>query len=104
MPEANGVKATGCERGLCRVSAVVIEVRDRGRSFKDGTFEHGTDRRALHLADVFQMALQREVQTKARPYTEAGHVQDRPAALSKPAAAALLEGGLLAVGGVAWLA
>jgi hypothetical protein len=66
--------------------------------------EHGTDRRALHLAEVLQMALRQEDRTTPRPYPEVGHVQPRPAVLSKPAAVALLAGGLLAVGGLGWLA
>jgi Fe-S oxidoreductase len=66
--------------------------------------EHGTDRRAMHLAEVLQMALRREAGTNTRPYPEVGHVQARPAVLSKPNAAALLASGLLAIGGLGWLA
>jgi FAD/FMN-containing dehydrogenase/Fe-S oxidoreductase len=66
--------------------------------------EHGTDRRALHLAEVLQMAVRQEGAVLSRPYPEVGHVQQRPAPLSKPAAVALLAGGLLAAGGLGWLA
>ncbi len=65
--------------------------------------EQGTDRRALHLAEVLQMAALPGGNPYPLPYPETGFVQERPAALSKPAAA-ILAGGLLAVGGLGWLA
>jgi FAD/FMN-containing dehydrogenase len=66
--------------------------------------EHGTDRRALHLAEVLQMAARSGDGAGPRPYPEVGFVQGRPAGLSKPVAAAALVGGLLAAGGLGWLA
>jgi FAD/FMN-containing dehydrogenase/Fe-S oxidoreductase len=65
--------------------------------------EHGTDRRALHLAEVLQMALRHKGRA-TRPYPEVDHSRRRPGVLSRPAAAALVAGGLLAVGGLSWLA
>ncbi len=66
--------------------------------------EQGTDRRALHLAEVLQMAAAQGGRADGRPYPEVGHVQGRPATLSRPAAAAVLAGGLLTAGGLGWLA
>jgi FAD/FMN-containing dehydrogenase len=66
--------------------------------------EHGTDRRALHLAEVLQMAARHEGPAVPRPYPEADHVQGRPAALTKAAAAGILAGGLLAAGFLGWQA
>jgi hypothetical protein len=65
--------------------------------------EHGTDRRALHLAEVLQMAARQGSRADEGPYPEIGHVQVRPRGLSKPAAAAVLAGGLLAAGALGWL-
>jgi Fe-S oxidoreductase len=63
--------------------------------------EHGTDRRAMHLAEVLQMALHGGAACWPRP--EADHVQARPAPPSKAAAAAALAGGALAAGALGWL-
>jgi hypothetical protein len=65
--------------------------------------EHGSDRRAMHLAEVLQLALH-EGGAAPHPYPEAGHVQDRPAPPSKAAAVAALAGGALAAGALGWLA
>jgi Fe-S oxidoreductase len=66
--------------------------------------EQGTDRRALHLAEVLQMATMPGGNNYPLPYPERGFVQKRPAVLSKPGALAVLAGGLLAAGGLTWLA
>ncbi|HLJ94469.1 MAG TPA: FAD-linked oxidase C-terminal domain-containing protein [Gemmataceae bacterium] len=66
--------------------------------------EHGTDRRALHLAEILQMAALPGGTSYPLPYPEAGFVEDRPVVRSKSAAAATVVGGLLAAGGIGWLA
>jgi hypothetical protein len=66
--------------------------------------EHGTDRRALHLAEVLHMAARQGDRPAAGPYPEVGHVQVRLPGLSRPVAAAVLTGGLLAAGALGWLA
>jgi hypothetical protein len=66
--------------------------------------EQGTDRRALHLAEVLQLAARSEGHARPRDYPEAGSVQARPPALSKPAAVAVLAGGLLVAGGLGRMA
>jgi hypothetical protein len=66
--------------------------------------EQGTDRHAVHLAKVLQLARRQENGRLEQPYREVGRVQSRPAALSKPTAAAVLAGTLLAAGGLGWLA
>ncbi len=64
---------------------------------------HGTDRHALHLAEVLLLA-QREGQGPARDYPEVGYVDVRPPAPSRRAvAAALTLGGLAVAGGLTWL-
>ncbi len=66
--------------------------------------EQGTDRRALHLAEVLQMAARAGGSDSPRPYPEVGVVPNRPSVPSKPAAAAVLAGGVLAAVGLGWLA
>ena len=64
--------------------------------------EQNTDRRALHLAELLQLATRQGAGGPPRAYPERGFVQEKPRALSKPAAAALLTAGGLALGWFAW--
>jgi Fe-S oxidoreductase len=66
--------------------------------------EHGTDRQAMHLAEVLQMAARQEGLSPPHSCPEVGYVQSQPVAPSKPAAVAVLAGGLLTLGGLAWMA
>ncbi|MGE5268658.1 MAG: FAD-binding and (Fe-S)-binding domain-containing protein [Thiohalocapsa sp.] len=58
--------------------------------------EHGTDRKALHLAEVLQLALHEPRPGPPQPYPERGRTQ-QPAVVSPVAAAAVL-GGAAAIG------
>jgi Fe-S oxidoreductase len=68
----------------------------------------GTDRRALHLAQVIQMAIREDGSGVAREYPERLSSQDGQQELtgarSSLKAAALIAGGALAAGGLAYLA
>src|SRR5262249_37765134 len=65
--------------------------------------EQLTDRRALHLAQVTQMAMREGDGSAPRDYPETEYTQEPPSRLSKGAAVAgLIAGGLIVAGGI-WL-
>jgi hypothetical protein len=60
-----------------------------------------TDRHALHLAQVIQMAMREGDVNAPRDYPEAEYTQEHPRRLSKGAiAAGLIAGGLIVAGGI----
>jgi hypothetical protein len=66
--------------------------------------EQLTDRRALHLAQVVQMAMRGGERSAPRNYPEIEYAQPRPRRPSKRAiAAGVIAGGLIIAGGIWWL-
>ncbi len=66
--------------------------------------EQMTDRRALHLAQVIQMAMREGDESAPRDYPETEYAQPRPRRPSKRAiAVGVIAGGLIVAGGIWWL-